>query len=174
MRVRHQISERKQKQKVNKNANDILNSGVEYNAIQTEKRNTYRAKVKKPATGTTKDGDDADTDMADSSMQPDTSLNASTTGAESTTPPAKKARVDAANGAGEETEEEPDAEDEEDEDVQEEDDDEEEGEGEGDEEEEEAEEEGQESGDETQDALEERASRDDVEPDEALDGDESD
>ncbi|KAJ6787150.1 hypothetical protein PWT90_05411 [Aphanocladium album] len=143
---------------------------AKFNAIQTEKRNTYRQKVK--ATKTPGD----DTDMGgggDSSMA--AGADATTASAapgegddnEDAAPRSKKARVE--SGDAEETEAE-DAEDADEDAAEEMEDEEEDEEDEGEEEEEGEEEAG--SGDETHDALEERVDRD--EADEALDGDESD
>ncbi|KAF7546112.1 hypothetical protein G7046_g9405 [Stylonectria norvegica] len=120
---------------------------AKFNAIQTEKRTSYRQKVR------AKKSDDPDSSMADTSHAEDTTTS-------STAPRAKKARVDPSP-------EEEDAETEDDVAVEE-DDDEEDDEVEEDEEEEDA----AASGDETQDALEEKEGREDG--DEALDGDESD
>ncbi|KAH8736842.1 histone-fold-containing protein [Ilyonectria robusta] len=126
---------------------------AKFNAIQTEKRTSYRQKVR------AKKSDDPDTSMADTSQ-----VDADTTMAsEASGPRTKRARVDPSAAA--EVEDDAETEDEEpvpeddDEDNEEEEEDDDEGEGEA-------------SGDETQDALEEKEGRDDA--DEALDGDESD
>ncbi|UPK98686.1 hypothetical protein LCI18_009621 [Fusarium solani-melongenae] len=133
---------------------------AKFNAIQTEKRTSYRQKVRAKKT------DGPDTDMPDTShvetdADPDTTLVSEASG-----PRTKRARVDPASaGAAAEVEE--DAETEEDEPVPEDDDDDE-----VEEEEEEEEDEGEASGDETQDALEIKEGKE--ERDEALDGDDSD
>ncbi|KAF7540912.1 hypothetical protein G7Z17_g12092 [Cylindrodendrum hubeiense] len=127
---------------------------AKFNAIQTEKRTSYRQKVR------AKKSDDPDTSMADTSQaDADTTLASEASG-----PRTKRARVDPSAAAeveddAETEDEEPVPEDDDEENEEEEDDDAEEGEGEA-------------SGDETQDALEEKEGRDDA--DEALDGDESD
>ncbi|PTB69889.1 histone-fold-containing protein, partial [Trichoderma citrinoviride] len=145
---------------------------AKFNAIQTEKRTSYRQKVRASKHGGPGGGDD--TDMADTTMA---SEDASASSSHGGGPRAKKARVDHED----EDDEEIDAIVNDDDDVVDDDDDdeEEEEEEEGDEEEETQEDEEDEAGDggegssdETQDALEERRSRE--EPDEALEGDESD
>ncbi|KAJ4307931.1 hypothetical protein N0V84_012404 [Fusarium piperis] len=130
---------------------------AKFNAIQTEKRTSYRQKVRAKKT------DGPDTDMPDTShvetdVDPDTTLASEASG-----PRTKRARVDPSRAAAEVEE---DAETEEDEPVPEDDDDDEV------EEEEEEEDEGEVSGDETQDALEIKEGKE--ERDEALDGDDSD
>ncbi|RSL59788.1 hypothetical protein CEP54_007102 [Fusarium duplospermum] len=130
---------------------------AKFNAIQTEKRTSYRQKVRAKKT------DGPDTDMPDTShvetdVDPDTTLASEASG-----PRTKRARVDPASAGAAEVEE--DAETEEDEPVPEDDDEDEV-------EEEEEEEEGEASGDETQDALEIKEGKE--ERDEALDGDDSD
>ncbi|KAL2685128.1 hypothetical protein Neosp_006224 [[Neocosmospora] mangrovei] len=132
---------------------------AKFNAIQTEKRTSYRQKVRAKKT------DGPDTDMPDTShvetdVDPDTTLASEASG-----PRTKRARVDPV-GVGAAAEVEEDAETEEDEPVPEDDDDDDV------EDEEEEEEEGEASGDETQDALEIREGKE--EKDEALDGDDSD
>ncbi|KAF5530590.1 DNA polymerase epsilon subunit D [Fusarium mexicanum] len=126
---------------------------AKFNAIQTEKRTSYRQKVR------AKKSDGPDTDMPDTSnieADPDTT-------AVSTGPLAKRPRVEPGNAEAEEdavTEDEVEIpEDSEDDEVEE-------------EEEEEEEEEAEASGDDTQDALELKEGKE--ERDEALDGDESD
>ncbi|RSL63864.1 hypothetical protein CEP51_013246 [Fusarium floridanum] len=131
---------------------------AKFNAIQTEKRTSYRQKVRAKKT------DGPDTDMPDTShvetdVDPDTTLASEASG-----PRTKRARVDPASAGAAEVEE--DAETEEDEPVPEDDDDDEV------EEEEEEEDEAEASGDETQDALEIKEGKE--ERDEALDGDDSD
>ncbi|KAL6834681.1 histone-fold-containing protein [Trichoderma camerunense] len=137
---------------------------AKFNAIQTEKRTSYRQKVR------AKHGPGDDTDMADTTIASEASASSG--------PRAKKARVDPSAGDDEEVDaivnEEDDVDDDDDdenegdEDAQDEEDDEEAA----DEDDEEDGGEGEGSGDETQDALEERRSRE--EADEALEGDESD
>ncbi|KAF4334748.1 DNA polymerase epsilon subunit D [Fusarium beomiforme] len=122
---------------------------AKFNAIQTEKRTSYRQKVR------AKKSDGADTDMpGTSNMETDADTTAASTG-----PLTKRPRVDPANAEVEEdavTEDEVEIpEDSEDDEVEEED-----------------EEEGEASGDDTQDALELKEGRE--ERDEALDGDDSD
>ncbi|KAL7807865.1 histone-fold-containing protein [Trichoderma gracile] len=152
---------------------------AKFNAIQTEKRTSYRQKVRASKHGPSGGGGD-DTDMADTTMASEASAS-STSG-----PRAKKARVDPSSAAAHDDED--DDEDEEidaivndDDDVVDDDDEDEDGDEETQEDDEEDEEEaaagedeadGEGSSDETQDALEERRSRE--EPDEALEGDESD
>ncbi|KAF4968791.1 hypothetical protein FZEAL_10339 [Fusarium zealandicum] len=136
---------------------------AKFNAIQTEKRTSYRQKVRAKKT------DGPDTDMPDTShvetdADPDTTLASEASG-----PRTKRARVDPAAAAAAEAEVEDDAETEDEEPVPDDDDDDDEVE---EDEEEEAEGEGEVSGDETQDALELKERKDDK--DEALDGDESD
>lgn len=151
---------------------------VEFNAIQTEKRTSYRNKVK----ATKGDPDKSGVAAGDNSTLADDSINGKATAAgddtdmadvtadldkgDSSAPRTKKPRVD-----GAETEEE-----EEEEDAEDVDDEVEEDEPEQDEDEEEDEEDDDEndggSGDETQDALEDKDNREDR--DEALDGDDSD
>ncbi|RSL38935.1 hypothetical protein CEP53_014452 [Fusarium sp. AF-6] len=131
---------------------------AKFNAIQTEKRTSYRQKVRAKKT------DGPDTDMPDTShvetdVDPDTTLASEASG-----PRTKRARVDPASAGAAEVEE--DAETEDDEPVPEDDDDDEV------EEEEEEEDEAEASGDETQDALEIKEGKE--ERDEALDGDDSD
>ncbi|KAJ4864252.1 histone-like transcription factor (CBF/NF-Y) and archaeal histone domain-containing protein [Trichoderma breve] len=140
---------------------------AKFNAIQTEKRTSYRQKVRASAS---KHGPGDDTDMADTTIASEASASSG--------PRAKKARVDPSAGDDEEV----DAIVNEDDDVDDDDDDENEGDedAQDDEDDEEAVDEddeedggeGEASGDETQDALEERRSRE--EADEALEGDESD
>ncbi|KPM39482.1 hypothetical protein AK830_g7060 [Neonectria ditissima] len=131
---------------------------AKFNAIQTEKRTSYRQKVR------AKKSDGPDTDMADNS-QADTSQADDT--AVSSGPRNKRARVDTS------AVEEDDAETEDEEPVPEDDDDDDEEEEEHEEEEDDdGDAEAEASGDETQDALEDKQGRDDA--DEALDGDESD
>ncbi|KAK0760082.1 hypothetical protein N5P37_007162 [Trichoderma harzianum] len=140
---------------------------AKFNAIQTEKRTSYRQKVRASAP---KHGPGDDTDMADTTIASEASASSG--------PRAKKARVDPSAGDDEEVDaivnEDDDVDDDEDdenegdEDAQDEEDDEEAA----DEDDEEDGGEGEASGDETQDALEERRSRE--EADEALEGDESD
>ncbi|KAM0563995.1 hypothetical protein ACHAPJ_000203 [Fusarium lateritium] len=125
---------------------------AKFNAIQTEKRTSYRQKVRAK-----KDG--ADTDMPDTSHV-ETDADADTTVA-STGPRAKRPRVEPGTAEVEE-----DAETEDDEPVPEDDDDDDEV------EEEDEEAEGEASGDDTQDVLEVKEGKE--ERDEALDGDESD
>ncbi|KAK4064976.1 transcriptional regulator family: Histone-like TF [Trichoderma aggressivum f. europaeum] len=138
---------------------------AKFNAIQTEKRTSYRQKVRASKHG----GDD--TDMADTTIASEASGSSG--------PRAKKARVDPSAGDDEEVDaivneddeindDDEDDENEGDEDAQDEEDEEEVA------DEDDAEDggEGEASGDETQDALEERRSRE--EADEALEGDESD
>ncbi|EHK26445.1 uncharacterized protein TRIVIDRAFT_17298 [Trichoderma virens Gv29-8] len=139
---------------------------AKFNAIQTEKRTSYRQKVRASKHGP---GDDAD--MADTTIASEASASSG--------PRAKKARVDPSAGDDEEV----DAIVNDDDDVDDEDEDDHEGdeEAQDDEDDEEAADEndeddggeGEASGDETQDALEERRSREE-EADEALEGDESD
>ncbi|PNP77663.1 hypothetical protein FNYG_08966 [Fusarium nygamai] len=122
---------------------------AKFNAIQTEKRTSYRQKVR------AKKSDGPDTDMPDTSnMETDGDTTAASTG-----PLAKRPRVEPGNAEAEEdavTEDEVEIpEDSEDDEVEEED-----------------EEEGEASGDDTQDALELKEGKE--ERDEALDGDESD
>ncbi|KAF5662117.1 DNA polymerase epsilon subunit D [Fusarium circinatum] len=124
---------------------------AKFNAIQTEKRTSYRQKVR------AKKSDGPDTDMPDTSnIEADTDTTAVSTG-----PLAKRPRVEPGNAEAEEdavTEDEVEIpEDSEDDEV---------------EEEEEEEEEAEASGDDTQDALELKEGKE--ERDEALDGDESD
>lgn len=152
----------------------LTRSRAEFNAIKTEKRTSYRAKVKSTGKDEPAKRQPAseDTDMADqtgASHGNDTIVSAAGASSEHA-PRAKKARVDY-----DETEEE------EDDDVDDDDNDddaeqeaaEEDEDDEGNEDEDEEDDaEGQGSGDETQDALEEREAKD--ERDEALDGDESD
>ncbi|KEY66806.1 hypothetical protein S7711_07977 [Stachybotrys chartarum IBT 7711] len=138
-----------------------------FNSIQTEKRTSYRRKVRAAkqnpdGTAITADGDD--TDMADTTAA-DTTMASEQDGPRAS----KKARIDASAKAneGDTEDEEPDAAEGEDEAADDdEDDDEDVGEEDEDAQEDEA------SGDETQDALEEKDRKDDG--DEALDGDESD
>ncbi|KAF4446635.1 DNA polymerase epsilon subunit D [Fusarium austroafricanum] len=127
---------------------------TKFNAIQTEKRTSYRQKVR------AKKSDGADTDMPDTSnIETDADTTAASTG-----PLTKRPRVEPGNAEVEEdavTEDEAEIQDSEDDEIEE------------DEEEEEDEEgEGEASGDDTQDALELKEGRE--ERDEALDGDESD
>ncbi|EWZ92268.1 hypothetical protein NW765_012554 [Fusarium oxysporum] len=122
---------------------------AKFNAIQTEKRTSYRQKVR------AKKSDGPDTDMPDTSnMETDADTTAVSTG-----PLTKRPRVEPGNAEAEEdavTEDEVEIpEDSEDDEVEEED-----------------EEEAEASGDDTQDALELKEGRE--ERDEALDGDESD
>ncbi|KAL7944785.1 histone-fold-containing protein [Trichoderma barbatum] len=137
---------------------------AKFNAIQTEKRTSYRQKVR-----ASKHGPGDDTDMADTTIASEASTSSG--------PRTKKARVDPSTGDDEEIDaivnddddvDDDDDENEGDEDAQDEEDDEEIA----DEDDEDDGGEGEASGDETQDALEERRSRE--EADEALDGDESD
>ncbi|KAI1030943.1 hypothetical protein LB504_001198 [Fusarium proliferatum] len=123
---------------------------AKFNAIQTEKRTSYRQKVR------AKKSDGPDTDMPDTSnIETDADITAVSTG-----PLAKRPRVEPGNAEAEEdavTEDEVEIpEDSEDDEVEEEDE----------------EEEGEASGDDTQDALELKEGKE--ERDEALDGDESD
>ncbi|KAF5622043.1 DNA polymerase epsilon subunit D [Fusarium tjaetaba] len=123
---------------------------AKFNAIQTEKRTSYRQKVR------AKKSDGPDTDMPDTSnMETDGDTTTVSTG-----PLAKRPRVEPGNAEAEEdavTEDEVEIpEDSEDDEVGEEED----------------EEEGEASGDDTQDALELKEGKE--ERDEALDGDESD
>ncbi|KOS20261.1 DNA polymerase epsilon subunit D [Escovopsis weberi] len=133
-----------------------------FSAIQTEKRTTYRQKVKAAKSA----GDD--TDMADASADPDDP--AASRAADAGPRAAKKQRLD-------NEDEHDDDDDDEDQDDQDEDDEEEVEDEEEEEEEDEDEAEGYEDGrasaDETRDAMEERRRGAD-EADEALDGDESD
>ncbi|KAK8141823.1 hypothetical protein G3M48_009833 [Beauveria asiatica] len=161
---------------------------AKFNAIQTDKRNTYRQKVKAATKPTGANDDEDDTDMAGGDASTAAAAAAATTaskapasnGNRDEAPRSKKARVDASPAAEEETtdaeedavEETDEDEKEEEEEVGEEEDEEEEEEAEEEEEEEEEGGEGRDSSEETQDALEERPQRE--EPDEALDGDESD
>ncbi|KAL5617022.1 hypothetical protein FOBRF1_005770 [Fusarium oxysporum] len=122
---------------------------AKFNAIQTEKRTSYRQKVR------AKKSDGPDTDMPDTSnMETDADTTAVSTG-----PLTKRPRVEPGNAEAEEdavTEDEVEIpEDSEDDEVEEED-----------------EEEAEASGDDTQDALELKEGKE--ERDEALDGDESD
>ncbi|KAH7137244.1 histone-fold-containing protein [Dactylonectria estremocensis] len=128
---------------------------AKFNAIRTEKRTSYRQKVR------AKKSDDPDTSMADTS-QADTTLASEASGPRST----KRARVDPSAATADV---EDDAETEDEEPVPEDDDDDDDV---VDDEQEEDDGEGGASGNETQDALEEKEARDDA--DEALDGDESD
>ncbi|KAL7958190.1 histone-fold-containing protein [Trichoderma compactum] len=137
---------------------------AKFNAIQTEKRTSYRQKVR-----TSKHGPGDDTDMADTTIASEASASSG--------PRAKKARVDPSAGDDEEV----DAIVNEDDEVDDDDDDDDENEVDEDAQDDEDDEEvadeedggeGEASGDETQDALEERRSRE--EADEALGGDESD
>jgi DNA polymerase epsilon subunit 3 len=126
---------------------------AKFNAIQTEKRTSYRQKVR------AKKSDGADTDMPDTShIETDADTTIASTG-----PLAKRPRVEPGNADAEEdavTEDEVEIpEDSDDDEVE-------------DEEEEEGEGEGEASGDDPQDALEVKEGKD--ERDEALDGDESD
>ncbi|KAF1739291.1 DNA polymerase epsilon subunit D [Beauveria bassiana] len=156
---------------------------AKFNAIQTDKRNTYRQKVKAATKPTGANEDEDDTDMAGG----DTSTAAAAAAAAATAattaskaaasngdgdkaPRSKKARVDASPAPEETTDADEDAVEETDEDEKEEEEEDEEEEEEEDEEDEGGE--GRDSSEETQDALEERPQRE--EPDEALDGDESD
>lgn len=152
----------------------LTRSRAEFNAIKTEKRTSYRAKVKSTGKDEPAKRQPAseDTDMADqtgASHGNDTIVSAAGASSEHA-PRAKKARVD-----HDETEEEEDDDvddDDNDDDAEQEaaeDDEDDEG---NEDEDEEDDAEGQGSGDETQDALEEREAKD--ERDEALDGDESD
>lgn len=151
----------------------MLTHHPEFNAIQTEKRTTYRQKVRASKHGPGGGGDD--TDMADTTM-------ASEASASSAGPRAKKARVAHEDNEDEDVDddEEIDAIVNDDDDVVDDDDDDEDEEEEAQEDDEDAADEDEDeagdgaegSSDETQDALEERRSRD--EPDEALEGDESD
>ncbi|KAM0437599.1 hypothetical protein ACHAPT_001963 [Fusarium lateritium] len=132
---------------------------AKFNAIQTEKRTSYRQKVRAKKT------DGPDTDMPDTShvetdADPDTTLASEASG-----PRTKRARVDPASAGAAEVEEDAETE-EEDEPVPEDDDDDDEV------EEEEEEDEGEATSDETQDALEVKEGKE--ERDEALDGDDSD
>ncbi|KAH0498428.1 hypothetical protein TgHK011_005681 [Trichoderma gracile] len=151
---------------------------AKFNAIQTEKRTSYRQKVRASKHGPS-GGDD--TDMADTTMASEASAS-SISG-----PRAKKARVDPSSVAAHDDEDAEDDDEEidaivnDDDDVVDDDDEDEDGDEETQEDDEEDEEEaaagedeadGEGSSDETQDALEERRSRE--EPDEALEGDESD
>ncbi|KAL6872683.1 histone-fold-containing protein [Trichoderma longibrachiatum] len=146
---------------------------AKFNAIQTEKRTTYRQKVRASKHGPGGGGDD--TDMADTTM-------ASEASASSAGPRAKKARVAHEDNEDEDVDddEEIDAIVNDDDDVVDDDDDDEDEEEEAQEDDEDAADEDEDeagdgaegSSDETQDALEEKRSRD--EPDEALEGDESD
>jgi DNA polymerase epsilon subunit 3 len=133
----------------------LLTPHQEFNAIQTEKRTSYRQKVR------AKKSDGPDTDMPDTSHV-ETDADGDTTIA-STGPLAKRPRVEPGNAEVEEdavTEDEVEIPEDSDEDVD----------VEADEEEDEGE--GEASGDDTQDALEVKEGKD--ERDEALDGDESD
>ncbi|KAH6961417.1 hypothetical protein HG530_012678 [Fusarium avenaceum] len=126
---------------------------AKFNAIQTEKRTSYRQKVR------AKKSDGPDTDMPDTSHV-ETDADGDTTIA-STGPLAKRPRVETGNAEVEEdavTEDEVEIPEDSDDDVE------------ADEEEDEGE--GEASGDDTQDALELKEGKD--ERDEALDGDESD
>ncbi|WZH39679.1 histone-fold-containing protein [Fusarium acuminatum] len=126
---------------------------AKFNAIQTEKRTSYRQKVR------AKKSDGPDTDMPDTSHV-ETDADGDTTIA-STGPLAKRPRVESGNAEVEEdavTEDEVEIPEDSDDDVE------------ADEEEDEGE--GEASGDDTQDALELKEGKD--ERDEALDGDESD
>ncbi|KAM0273064.1 hypothetical protein ACHAPA_001794 [Fusarium lateritium] len=126
---------------------------AKFDAIQTEKRTSYRQKVR------AKKSDGADTDMPDTSHV-ETDADGDTTIA-STGPLAKRPRVEPGNAEAEEdavTEDEVEIPEDSDDDVE--------------AEEEEDEGEGEASGDDTQDALEVKEGKD--ERDEALDGDESD
>ncbi|KAJ4150792.1 hypothetical protein LMH87_011526 [Akanthomyces muscarius] len=145
---------------------------AKFNAIQTDKRNTYRQKVKAAAKPTAGDDTDMGGGGADSSLIADTTIASAPGdgGDNDDAPPSKKARVEGSGADADETEVDDGEEDAAAEDMDdEEEDDEEEAE---EEEDEDEDEEGRASGDETQDALEERVDRD--EADEALDGDESD
>lgn len=122
---------------------------IEFNAIQTEKRTSYRQKVK-----ATKEDD---TEMHD------TSTISAVAGGDGETPPAKKARVNGAAADAEDTEVDEHIEDEDDDDEDDEDEEDEDAAPEEDEADEGSE-------DETQDAQEDKV----VQVDEALDGDESD
>ncbi|KFH40263.1 hypothetical protein ACRE_090770 [Hapsidospora chrysogenum ATCC 11550] len=144
-----------------------------FNAVQTQKRTSYRNKVKATAKGAADPSTSAapgdDTSMADTTHA--SAADASPTGADA--PRSKKQRVDPSGGGGGE-EEHDDAETEEEEDHEDEDTHDDEVDEEEDEDEDEDEEEDQPSGDETQDdVLEERDARG-QDGDEALDGDESD
>ncbi|RGP60273.1 DNA polymerase epsilon subunit d [Fusarium sporotrichioides] len=126
---------------------------AKFNAIQTEKRTSYRQKVR------AKKSDGVDTDMPDTShVETDADTTIASTG-----PLAKRPRVEPGNADAEEdavTEDEVEIpEDSDDDEVE-------------DEEDEEGEGEGEASGDDPQDALEFKEGKD--ERDEALDGDESD
>ncbi|POR35453.1 DNA polymerase epsilon subunit D [Tolypocladium paradoxum] len=134
---------------------------AKFNAIQTEKRTSYRAKARAPKGAPSKV---TDTGMAN---QTSTTLADTTVASSAEAPRAKKPRVEPHDDA--ETEED-DAEEPEEQEMDEDDDEDEDDEV--DEEEEEDDEEEQASGDETPDALEVREGRE--EKDEALDGDESD
>ncbi|ATY61536.1 CBF NF-Y family transcription [Cordyceps militaris] len=141
---------------------------AKFNAIQTDKRNTYRQKVK---AAVKTPGDDVEMGggggrSEDRGVGDKTTTLALSDGDDA--PRSKKARVEASPADAEET----DAEDPEDEDAAEEMDDEEEDEEE--QEDEEQEEHRQDSGDETQDTLEEMADVEQEDADEAMDGDESD
>ncbi|RTE78753.1 hypothetical protein BHE90_006760 [Fusarium euwallaceae] len=131
---------------------------AKFNAIQTEKRTSYRQKVRAKKT------DGPDTDMPDTSHVETDVDHDTTLASEASGPRTKRARVDPASAGAAEVEE--DAETEEDEPVPEDDEDDEV------EEEEEEEDEAEASGDETQDALEIKEGKE--ERDEALDGDDSD
>ncbi|EGX90594.1 CBF/NF-Y family transcription factor, putative [Cordyceps militaris CM01] len=143
---------------------------AKFNAIQTDKRNTYRQKVK---AAVKTPGDDVEMGggagvggSEDRGVGDKTTTSALSDGDDA--PRSKKARVEASPADAEET----DAEDPEEEDAAEEMDDEEEDEEE--QEDEEEEEHRQDSGDETQDTLEEMADVEQEDADEAMDGDESD
>ncbi|KAM3539361.1 hypothetical protein ARSEF1564_007719 [Beauveria bassiana] len=158
---------------------------AKFNAIQTDKRNTYRQKVKAATKPTGANEDEDDTDMAggDTSTAAAAAATAATTASKAAAsngdgdeaPRSKKARVDASPAPEETTDADEDAVEETDEDEKEEEEEDEEEEEEEEEDEEDEEDEGGEgrdSSEETQDALEERLQGE--EPDEALDGDESD
>ncbi|CAG7556788.1 unnamed protein product [Fusarium equiseti] len=125
---------------------------AKFNAIQTEKRTSYRQKVR------AKKSDGADTDMPDTShVETDADITIASTG-----PLAKRPRVEPGNADAEEdavTEDEVEIPEDSDDDDEVEEEEEEDGEGEA-------------SGDDTQDALEVKERKN--ERDEALDGDESD
>ncbi|KGQ08984.1 hypothetical protein BB8028_0001g05280 [Beauveria bassiana] len=154
---------------------------AKFNAIQTDKRNTYRQKVKAATKPTGANEDEDDTDMAGGDTSTAAAATAATTASKAAAsngdsdeaPRSKKARVDALPAPEETTDADEDAVEETDEDEKEEEEEDEEEEEEEDEEDEEDEGgEGRDSSEETQDALEERLQGE--EPDEALDGDESD
>ncbi|OAQ98014.1 hypothetical protein LLEC1_01980 [Akanthomyces lecanii] len=151
-------------------------AAAEFNAIQTDKRNTYRQKVKAAAKPTGGDDTDmgGDGGAAASSLVADTTIASAPGGGgdnDDDAPPSKKARVEERGADADETEMD-DGEEDAAQEMDDEDEDEEDEEVEEEEDEDEDDEVAGASGDETQDALEERVDRD--EADEALDGDESD